>query len=90
MKTKKRHAVQRHSCGEVRIRVGLFKRKYPRTLNIPRSSFKSGIRKRKDTVTTTKMPRVVCPPKVMDQVRRALIWKKIQTVKGNPGQLLSS
>lgn len=53
-------------------RSGLGSRKYSTTLNIPKSSNKSIIRKRKGDAITAKLPTEGCPSKLMDQVRRTL------------------
>ena len=42
-------------------------------MNIPQSTIKYIINKLKEYGTTTNLPREGCPPKLMDQVRRALI-----------------
>ena len=42
-------------------------------MNIPQSTIKSIIRKRKEYGTTTNLPREGLPPKLTDQARRALI-----------------
>jgi transposase len=48
-------------------------KKTSETLNIPRSTIKSIIKKWKEYGTTTNLPREGRPPKLTDQARRALI-----------------
>ena len=52
---------------------GLCYKKISQTLNIPRSTVKSIIKKRKEYGTTATLPREGRPPKLSDQVRRALV-----------------
>ena len=54
-------------------RLGLGYKKISETLNIPRSTIKSMIKKWKEYGTTTNLPREGRPPKLTDQARRALI-----------------
>ena len=54
-------------------RSGLGYKKICKTLNIPWSTIKSIIKKWKEYVTTTNLPRKGRPPKLTDQARRALI-----------------
>ena len=56
---------------EYRSRLGY--KKISETLNIPRRTIKSIIKKLKEYDTTTNLPREGRPPKLMDQARRALI-----------------
>ena len=48
-------------------------KKISETLDIPRSTIKSIIKKWKEYGTTTNLPREGRPPKLTDQARRALI-----------------
>ena len=52
---------------------GLGYKKISQTLNIPRSTVKSIIKKWKEYGTTATLPREGRPPKLSDQVRRALV-----------------
>ena len=52
---------------------GMGYKKISQTLNIPRSTVKSIIKKRKEYGTTATLPREGRPPKLSDQVRRALV-----------------
>ena len=56
-----------------KYRSGLGYKKRSETLNIPRSTIKSIIKKWKEYGITTNLPREGHPPKVMYQARRALI-----------------
>jgi transposase len=62
---------------------GLCYKKISETLNIPRSTIKSMIKKWKEYGNTTNLPREGRPPKLMDQTRRALIRGNKET-KDNP------
>ena len=48
-------------------------KKISETLNIPRSTIKSNIKKWTENGTATNLPRDSCPPKLTNQARRALI-----------------
>ena len=63
-------------------RSGLGYKKISETLNIPRSTIKSIIKKLKEYGTTTNLPREGRPPKLTDQARRALRGNK--ETKDNP------
>jgi transposase len=56
-----------------KYRSGLGYKKTPDTLNIPRSTIKSIIKKWKEYDTTTNLPREGRPPKLTYQARRVLI-----------------
>jgi transposase len=79
---------QGQSCGEVQIRVGL--QKISETLNIPRSTIKSVIKKWKEHGTTTNLPREGRAPKHTDQARRALIREATKRPKLTLKELQSS
>ena len=57
----------------LKYRSGLGYKKISKTLNIPRSTIKSIIKKWKEYGTITNLPREGRPSKLMDQARRALI-----------------
>ena len=88
MKSKSHHEDQELSK-QVRDKVvekyrsGVGYKKISATLNIPRSTIKSIIKKWKEHGTTTNLPREGHPPKLTDQARRALIRGNKET-KDNP------
>ena len=65
-------------------------KKISETLNIPRSTIKSIIKKLKEYGTTTYLPRESHSPKLTDQARRALIREATKTPKKNLKELQSS
>ena len=71
MKTKEFSKQVRDKVVE-KYRSGLGSKKISETLNIPRSTIKSIIKKWKEYGTTTNLPRVGRPPKLRDQARRPL------------------
>ena len=82
MKTKELSKQVRDKVVE-KYRSGLGYKKISETLNIPRSTIKSIIKKWKEYGTTTNLPREGRPPKLTDQTRRALIRGNKET-KDNP------
>ena len=82
MKTKELSKQVRDKVVE-KYRSGLGYKKISETLNIPRSTIKSIIKKWKEYGTTTNLPREGRPPKLTDQARRALIRGNKET-KDNP------
>ena len=72
MKTKELSKQVRDRVVE-KYRSGMGYKKISESLNIPRSTIKSIIKKWKDNGTTTNLPREGHPPKVTDQARRELI-----------------
>ena len=72
MKTKELSEQVRDKVVE-KYRSGLGCRKISKTLNIPRSTIKSIIKKWKEYGTTPNLPREGHLPKLTDQARRALI-----------------
>ena len=82
MKTKELSKQVRDKVVE-KYRSGLGYKKISKTLNIPRSTIKSIIKKLKEYGTTTNLPREGRPPKLTDQARRALIRGNKET-KDNP------
>ena len=78
---------QGQSCGDVQIRVI---KKISETLNIPRSTIKSIIKKWKEYGTTTNLLREGRPPKLMDQAWRALITKATKRPNITLNELQSS
>ena len=73
-----------------KYRSGLGYKKISEALNIPRSTIKSIIKKWKEYGTTTNLQREGCPPKLMDQARRALIRKATKRPKITLKELQSS
>ena len=82
MKTKELSKQVRDKVVE-KYRSGLGYKKISETLNIPRSTIKSIIKKWKEYGTTTNLPREGRPRKLTDQARRALIRGNKET-KDNP------
>ena len=72
MKTKELSKQVRDKVVE-KYRSGLGYKKISETLNMPLSTIKSLIKEWKEYGTTTNLPRKGLPPKLTDQVRRALI-----------------
>jgi transposase len=73
-----------------KYRSGLGYKKIFETLNIPKSTIKSIIKKLKEYGTTTNLPREGRPPKLMDQARRALIREATKRPKITLKELQSS
>ena len=73
-----------------KYRSGLGYKKVSETLNIPRSTIKSIIKKLKEYGTTTNLPREGRPPKLMYQARRALITDATKRPKLTLEELQSS
>ena len=89
MKTKELSKQVRDKVVEnYRSRLG--SKKIFQTLNIPQSTIKSIIQKWKEYDTTTNLPREGCPPKLMDQARRALIREATKRPKITLKELQSS
>ena len=88
MKTKELSKQVRDKVVE-KYRSGLGYKKYQK-LNIPRRTIKSIIKKLKEYGTTTNLPREGCPPKLMDQARRALIREATMRPKLTLKELQSS
>ena len=65
-------------------------KKISETLNIPRSTIKSIIKKWKEYGTTTNLPREGRPPKLTDQARRASIRESAKRPKITLTELQSS
>ena len=65
-------------------------KKISETLNIPRSTIKSIIKKWKEYDTTTNLPREGCPPKLMYQAMKALIRETTKRPKITMKELQSS
>ena len=67
-----------------KYRSGLGYKKISETLNIPRSTIKSIIKKWKEYGNTTNLPREDHPPKLTDQARRALVSEATKRPKITP------
>jgi transposase len=89
MKTKELSKQVRDKVVEM-YRSGLDYKKISETLNIPRNTIKSIIKKWKEYGTTTNLPREGCPPKLTDQARRALIREATKRPKITLKELLYS
>ena len=73
-----------------KYRSGLGYKKISETLNVPRSTIKSLIKKWKEYGTTTNLPREERRPKLTDQARRALIGEATKRPKITLKELQSS
>ena len=89
MKTKELSKHVRDKVVE-KYRSGLGYKKISETLNIPRGTVKSIIKKCKEYGTTTNLPREGRSPKLMDQARRALIREATKRPKITLKELQSS
>jgi transposase len=73
-----------------KYRSALGNKKISETLNIPRSTIKSIIKKWKEYGTPTNLPREGRPPKLTDQARKALIREATKRPKITMAELQSS
>ena len=89
MKTKEL-SKQVRDKGVEKYRSRLVYKKISETLNIPRSTIKSIIKKWKEYGTTTTLPRQGRSPKLTDQARRALIREATKRPKITLKDLQSS